>query len=105
MGEVSTWQRNRENIHCLTDPFDRALMGTIIGAVVGLVLFLIFGLLPAFRFGSFLAIYTLYKVTGRSVEPTLLTRALTIVGTLLSILCGAALSLFGGALLGSIFLL
>lgn len=80
-------------------------MGTIIGAVAGLVLFSIFGLLPAFRFGSFLALYMLYKVTGRSVEPTPMARAFIIAAALLSILCGAALSLFGGALLGSIFLL
>ncbi len=78
-------------------------MGTIIGAVAGLVLFFIFGLLPAFRFGSSQALYMLYKVTGKPVEPTALARAFIIAGAFLCILCGAALSLFGGALLGSIF--
>lgn len=80
-------------------------MGTIIGAVAGLVLFSIFGFLPAFRFGSSLALYMLYKVTGKSVAPTPLARAFIIAGALLSILCGAAISIFGGALLGSIFLI
>ena len=80
-------------------------MGTIIGAITGLVIFSIFGLLPAFRFGSSLALYLLYKVSGKSVKPTPIARALIMAGTLLSILCGAVLFLFGGALLGSIFLL
>ncbi|HAM52598.1 MAG TPA: hypothetical protein DCP92_18570 [Nitrospiraceae bacterium] len=80
-------------------------MGSIIGAVAGFVLFSIFGLLPTFRFGSSLALYTLHRVTGRSVKATLVARAFIIAGALLSILCGAAVSLFGGALLGSIFLL
>lgn len=79
-------------------------MGPIIGAAAGLVLFFIFGLLPAFRFGSFLALQMLYKVTGRSVEPTPTAKAFIIAGALLSILFGAAVSLFVGALLGSIFL-
>ena len=79
-------------------------MGPIIGAVAGLVLFFIFGLLTAFRFGSFLALHMLYKVAGRSVEPTPMARAFIIAGALLSILCGAAISLFVGALLGSVFL-
>jgi hypothetical protein len=80
-------------------------VGTVIGAMAGVVLFAIFGLLPAFRFGSFLALFLVYKVTGKSVEPTPVARALIIAGALLSIACGAAISLIGGALLGSIFLL
>jgi hypothetical protein len=80
-------------------------MGTIIGAVAGVVLFSIFGFLPAFLFGSSLVLYMLYKITGRSVEPTSAARAFIIAGALLSILCGAAIPFFGGALLGSIFLL
>ncbi len=80
-------------------------MGTVIGAAAGLVLFSIFGLLPAFRFGSSLTLYVLYKVMGRSVEPTPLARVFIIAGALLSILCGAVISIIGGALLGSIFLL
>lgn len=80
-------------------------MGTIIGAVAGVVLFAIFGLLPAFRFGSSLVLYALYKGTGKSVKPTPVARALIIAGALLSILCGAAISLLGGAIFGSLFLL
>jgi len=80
-------------------------MGTMIGAAAGIVLFAVFGLFPAFRFGSFLALYALYKVTGKSVEPTPLTRVFILVVTSMSILAGAVLSLIAGALVGSIFLL
>ncbi len=80
-------------------------MGTIIGAVAGIVLFGIFGLLPAFRFGGFLALYLLHRVTGKSVDPTLPVRVCIAAGALISILCGAGIALLAGALLGSIFLL
>lgn len=80
-------------------------MGTIIGALAGLVLFSFFGFRPAFRSGSSLALYILYKVTGKSVELTPLARAFIIAAALLIILCGAAISMFGGALLGSFFMI
>lgn len=79
-------------------------MGPIIGALVALVLFSLFGLLPAFRLGSSLALYILYKATGRSVEPTPAARAFIIAAASLCILCGGAIAFFAGALLGSFFL-
>lgn len=80
-------------------------MGTMIGAVAGIVLFAVFGLFPAFRFGSSLALYALYKVTGKSVDPTPLARIFILAGAIMSILCGAVFSIIAGALFGSIFLL
>jgi hypothetical protein len=80
-------------------------MGTIIGAIAGIILFLIYGLLPAFRLGSLLALLFLNKVTRRSVDPTPASRAFIIFVVIICILSGAAFSLFIGAIIGSLFLL
>jgi hypothetical protein len=80
-------------------------MGTIIGAIGGLILFSIFGLLPVFRFGSFLALLFLNKLTGRPVDPTPASRAFIIFVVIIFILSGAVFSLFIGAIIGSLFLL
>lgn len=80
-------------------------MGTMIGAAAGLVLFVVFGLVPAFRFGSYLALYILHKASGNPVEPAAGARAFIIACALFSIACGAAVSLVLGALLGGFVLL
>ena len=78
-------------------------MGKIIGAIAGIILFLIYGLLPAVRFGSFVALLFLNKVTGRPVEPTPAARAFIIFIVIICICSGAAFSLFIGAIIGSLF--
>ena len=80
-------------------------MGTIIGAIAGIILFSIYGLLPTFRFGSFLALLFLNKVMGRSIDPTPASRAFIIFIVIICILSGAAFSLFIGAIIGSLLLL
>ena len=80
-------------------------MGTIVGAAIGLILFAFFGLMPAFRLGSYLALFFLKTVTGRSVKPTLPARAFIIFVVILFVLSVAAVSLIIGALIGSFFLL
>ena len=80
-------------------------MGTITGAIAGIILFSIYGLLPVFRFGSFLALFIMHKVTGRSVKPTLAARVFIMVIVILCLLSAAAFSLITGALIGSFFLL
>lgn len=75
-------------------------MGAIAGAVAGAVLFLIFGLMPAFRFGGFLALFILSKVTGKPVQPTGSSRALIAAGSALSILFGAVFFIIIGTVIG-----
>lgn len=79
-------------------------MGTMIGAAVGMVLFVVFGLLPTFRLGSHLALFVLHKTTGKPVEPAAGARACILASALICIACVAALSLVLGALLGSVIL-
>ena len=79
-------------------------MGTIIGAAAGIILFVVFGLVPAFRFGSYLALFILHKATGKPVEPEAGTRVCILAGALFCIVSGAAVSLVLGALLGSFVL-
>ena len=77
-------------------------MGTIIGAVSGIIIFLIFGLLPVFRLSSYLALLFLNKVTGKSVEPTPVSRVLISSFVIICILSGAVCSLLVGAIIGSL---
>lgn len=77
-------------------------MGMLIGAGLAVVLFAIFGLLPAFRFGSYMVLIVLNKATGRPVKPTLSAQAFIIAGAVLCIVGGFFLFVMAGALLGSI---
>jgi len=79
-------------------------MGTMIGAAAGLVLFVVFGLVPAFRLGSYLVLFFIHKTTRKPVEPEAGARV-CILAALFCIACGAALSLVLGALLRSVILL
>ena len=79
-------------------------MGTMIGAAAGLILFVIFGLVPVFRFGGYLALFILHKASGKPVEPVEGARAFILACALFFIACGAAVSLVLGALLGSLVL-
>lgn len=80
-------------------------MGIIAGAVIGLILYAFFGLLPTFRISSYLALLLLHKITGKSVDPTPAVRAFIIILVILCILSCAAISLITGAIIGSLFLL
>ena len=80
-------------------------MGTMIGAAAGLVLFVVFGLVPAFRLGSYLVLFFIHKTTRKPVEPEAGARVCILAGALFCIACGAALSLVLGALLRSVILL
>ncbi len=76
-------------------------MGTIIGAGISTILFLFFGLLPAFRFGSYVALFFLHKVAGPSVKVAPAARAFVILAAVLSIVFGALISVVIGALIGA----
>jgi len=75
--------------------------GMKIGTTVGGLVFLVFGIMPGFYFGSFGTLILLQKLAGGAVEPTLIVRALIVMGIMVGIACAAALSLVMGGLLGT----
>jgi hypothetical protein len=80
---------------------DMVKMGTKIGAAVGVVTFLIFGLVPGFFFGSYGSLLVISHLMGGPVEPTLIVRMVMAVGILLGIVCVASVSIVSGAILGT----
>jgi hypothetical protein len=75
--------------------------GTKIGAVLGAIVFLVFGIVPGFYFGSYGVLVLLSHLTGGPVEATTLVRMLTVVGILLGIFCIGAVSIVLGSVLGT----
>ena len=75
--------------------------GMKIGATVGGLVFLVFGIMPGFYFGSFGTLILLQKLMGGSVEPTLIARSVIVMGIMVGIACAAALCLVVGGLLGT----
>ncbi len=75
--------------------------GTKIGATIGGLAFLVFGIVPGFYFGSYGTLILLQKLMGGTVEPTLFVRAAVVVGILVGISCIAAVSIVVGGLLGT----
>jgi hypothetical protein len=75
--------------------------GMKIGATVGGLVFLVFGIMPGFYFGSYGTLILLQKLAGGAVEPTLIVRAAVVMGIVVGIACAAAVSLVVGGLLGT----
>ena len=75
--------------------------GTKIGATIGGLAFLIFGIVPGFYFGSYGTLILIQKLVGGAVEPTLIVRATIVMGILVGILCVAAVSIVVGGILGT----
>jgi len=75
--------------------------GMKIGATVGGLVFLVFGIMPGFYFGSYGTLILLQKLSGGAVEPTLFARAAIVMGIVVGISCAAAVSLVVGSLLGT----
>jgi len=63
--------------------------------------FLVFGIVPGFYFGSYGTLILLQKLMGGSVEPTLFARAAIVMGIVVGIACAAAVSLVVGGLFGT----
>ena len=76
-------------------------VGTKIGAGIGIVGFLAFGIVPGFYFGSFGTLVLLSHLMGGPVEPTTIVRMLTVVGTVLGIFCTGAVSIVLGSVFGT----
>jgi hypothetical protein len=76
--------------------------GMKIGATIGGLVFLVFGIMPGFYFGSYGTLILLQKLMGGTVEPTLLVRAVIVMGIVVGIACAAAVSIVVGGLLGTL---
>jgi len=76
--------------------------GMKIGATVGGLVFLAFGIMPGFYFGSYGTLILLQKLMGGTVEPTLVVRAAIVMGIVVGIACAAAVSIVVGGLLGTV---
>ena len=76
--------------------------GMKIGATVGGLVFLVFGIMPGFYFGSYGTLILLQKLMGGAVEPTLFVRAAVVMGIVVGISCAAAVSLVVGGLFGTV---
>src|SRR5512143_3918418 len=81
---------------------NEAKTGMKIGVTVGGLAFLVFGIIPGFYFGSFGTLILLQKLMGGSVEPTLIVRALIVMGIVVGIVCAATVFLVVGGLLGTV---
>lgn len=77
-------------------------MGTKVGATLGAVVFLIFGLMPGFIFGSYGSLLVLKHLMGGPVEPTVLVRMILAVGIMLGIVCTASVSIVIGSIVGTV---
>ncbi len=77
-------------------------IGRKIGAVMGAIVFLIFGIMPGFYFGSYGTLVVISHLVGGSVEPNILVRMFVVVGTLLGLFCIAAVSIVLGAVFGTV---
>ncbi len=76
--------------------------GMKIGATVGGLVFLVFGIMPGFYFGSYGTLILLQRLMGGAVEPTLFVRAAVVMGIVVGIACAAAVSIVIGGLMGTV---
>jgi hypothetical protein len=74
---------------------------TIIGAAVGLALFLALGLLPALLYGGYAGVMLASGISGAPVQATFLVRALIVFGMVLGVTGVGALFAVGGAVIGA----
>ncbi len=75
--------------------------GTKAGAAIGIVTFLIFGLIPGFYFGSYGSLVVLKHLIG-TVEPSVFVRMFTAVGILLGVLSTAFVHIVVGSIIGTV---
>ncbi len=76
-------------------------MGTKIGAALGGIVFLVFGIIPGFYFGSYGSLIVLKHLLGSPLEPSVIVRMVVAVGSLLGIVCIASVSIVIGSILGT----
>ncbi|HEX8949831.1 MAG TPA: hypothetical protein VF790_12750 [Dissulfurispiraceae bacterium] len=76
-------------------------MGTKIGATLGGIAFLIFGLIPGFYFGSYGSLIVMKHLMGGPVEPTVIVRMVVAVGIMLGVVCIGSVSVVVGSIVGT----
>jgi hypothetical protein len=76
-------------------------VGTKIGAVLGAIVFLVFGVIPGFYFGSYGTLVLLSHLAGGPVQATTIVRMITVVGILLGVFCIGAVSVVLGSVFGT----
>jgi len=81
---------------------ESVITGMKIGATVGGLVFLVFGIMPGFYFGSYGTLILIQKLMGGAVEPTLFVRAAVVIGIVIGISCAAAVCTVVGGLLGTV---
>ena len=77
-------------------------MGTKVGAVLGGIAFLVFGLVPGFYFGSYGTLVLLNHLFGGPLEATVLVRIATAFGILIGITCVGSVTIIVGAIFGTV---
>ena len=78
-------------------------MASMIGAGVGIAMFLVTGMLPALVYGGYAGLLLAGGILGRPVEATLLARGLVVFGMVLGVAAVASLFAVGGAAIGAAF--
>ncbi len=76
-------------------------VGRNIGAAVGVIVFLVVGIIPAFHFGSYGTLVIISDLAGGPVEPGVLVRIALVIGVAISFLCIGALSIVAGSVIGT----
>ncbi len=74
---------------------------TLVGAGIGLALFLAIALLPSMLYGGYAGVLLAGGIFGTPVEPTLLARALIVFGMVLGVLAVGSLFAVAGAVAGA----
>ena len=75
--------------------------GMKIGATIGGLVFLVLGIVPGFYFGSYGTLILLQKLMGGPVEPSLIVRALIVMGIAVGIAYAATVCIVVGGLAGT----
>ncbi|MFO0754059.1 MAG: hypothetical protein U0411_12150 [Thermodesulfovibrionales bacterium] len=75
--------------------------GTKIGAALGGLSFLLFGVIPGFYFGSYGAMVVMKHLMGTGLEPSVVVRMVVAVGSMLGIVCVGSVHLVVGSIVGT----
>jgi len=94
-------RRNREPEQHFQEKTMNKKIPTLVGAGIGLALFLAIALLPALLYGGYAGLLLAGGIFGTPVEPTLLPRALIVFGMVLGVLAVGSLFAVAGAVAGA----
>jgi hypothetical protein len=77
-------------------------MGTKVGAVLGGIAFLAFGIVPGFYFGSYGVLVLMNHLFGGPLQATVLVRVAVAAGVVVGITCIASVTIVVGAIFGTV---